>query len=215
MEKSTIQIAIKRQASISLLGNKINPEIVWIATHGYGMLAEFFIDKFNGIISDKHLVIAPEGLSKFYLEGLTGRVGATWMTSKDRASEIQDYIAYLEEVYSIIPPTANAIILLGFSQGVSTISRWFCATSKKADMLIAWGAAFPEDVLQDKKMCTIPTHIYIGKQDEYIPEEKRMQYLELLKASQLPIEVHLYEGKHQLDVVALKELVDNIENIYI
>ena len=36
--------------------------------------------------------MAPEGLSRFYLEGFSGKVGATWMTREDRLNDIDNYL---------------------------------------------------------------------------------------------------------------------------
>ena len=213
MEKSKHSISIQRTATVSLYGNTADAEYVWIVTHGYGMLAEFFIDKFEGLINDKHLVICPEALSRFYLEGMTGRVGATWMTSHHRDDEIKDYIQYLEHVYAhYVPATAKKVVLLGFSQGLSTISRWYMHTSQRADMLVGWGAAFPDDVLKNKKFGTIPTKVYIGLQDEFIPENMRNAYIEKVKNSNLPIELNYYEGKHTLEPLPLQALIDFVEH---
>ncbi|MBK9635339.1 MAG: hypothetical protein IPO64_12805 [Bacteroidetes bacterium] len=59
---------------------------------------QIFIEKFEDFDPEEHFVIAPEALSKGYIDGLTGRVGASWMTKEDRTNEIQDYINYLESV---------------------------------------------------------------------------------------------------------------------
>src|SRR5690242_15478023 len=72
---------------------------VWFVLHGQGQLAEFFIQKFKMLEDQNICVIAPEGLSRYYLEGYTGRVGATWMTKENRLMDINNYIQYLNAVY--------------------------------------------------------------------------------------------------------------------
>ncbi len=66
------------------------PENVWILFHGYGQSASYFLMNFKDFEPENSLLIAPEGLSKFYLKGVDGRVGASWMTKENREAEIQD-----------------------------------------------------------------------------------------------------------------------------
>src|SRR5688572_13234288 len=85
---------------------EINPSTkhIWLVLHGYGQLAQYFLKKFKSIMSTNTIVIAPEGLSKFYLETLqpegrkSDRVGATWMTRENREMDIRNYIHYLNAV---------------------------------------------------------------------------------------------------------------------
>ena len=42
-----------------------------------------------------YTIIAPQGLHKFYLEGTSGRVGASWMTKENREDDIKNYLVYL------------------------------------------------------------------------------------------------------------------------
>lgn len=46
---------------------------IWFVLHGYGQLADNFIRKFEVIQSPETVVIAPEGLSRFYLQDVTTR----------------------------------------------------------------------------------------------------------------------------------------------
>ena len=49
-------------------------KVIIIAFHGYGQLAKYFIQKFDFLNLDNNYVIAPQGLSKFYIKNHT-RVG--------------------------------------------------------------------------------------------------------------------------------------------
>ena len=42
---------------------------IWFIIHGYGQLAQYFIRHFSHFDPETTLVAAPEGLSRFYLEG--------------------------------------------------------------------------------------------------------------------------------------------------
>lgn len=117
----------------------------WIICHGYGQLAQHFIRKFDVIAKEDTFVLAPEALSRFYTEGLTGKVGASWMTKEDRLDEITDYSNYLTTLYNeFIPQFSNdvKIILLGFSQGCATQVRWIMQAFPKFDHLVLWAGMF-------------------------------------------------------------------------
>src|SRR2546425_7420836 len=67
---------------------------VWFVCHGYGQLAGRFLRHFEPLADGTRLVVAPEALSRFYLEDTTvpakeRKVGATWMTRENRLSEIR------------------------------------------------------------------------------------------------------------------------------
>ena len=97
------QISISKTGKYSQIGKsskKINN--VWIVLHGYGMLSEYFVKKFECIIDETTLVIAPEATNRFYLANNYTRVGASWMTKLDREQEISDNILFLDKLFSII-----------------------------------------------------------------------------------------------------------------
>jgi len=120
-------IEVVKQARLLLSGEPSESiEYLWIACHGYGQNVDRFIQKFRDL-DDKHLVICPEGLSRFYSKGLAGEVAASWMTKRDRLKEIEDHSNYIQQVYEYYSdkcPNAK-IILFGFSQGTATICRWY------------------------------------------------------------------------------------------
>ena len=115
-----------------------NVEQLWFVCHGHGQLAQYFIRKFEVLNDGKVLIVAPEGLSRYYLEGFRGRVGATWMTKEDRLSDIENYLTYLSEVFNFIKSQLKSNVqvnFLGFSQGAATISRFATQTDAHFDKL--------------------------------------------------------------------------------
>src|SRR3954471_1991668 len=98
---------------------------LWIVCHGFGQLAREFLASFQSISRPNRLVVAPEALSRFYRSQGTVHtpetpVGATWMTTEDRETEISDYIAYLDTLLGdLLPRIAPQapVTALGFSQG--------------------------------------------------------------------------------------------------
>jgi hypothetical protein len=67
-------------------------EQVWFVCHGYAQLANYFIRNFEILNDGKNLIIAPEGLNRFYWKGFSDRVVASWMTKEDREDDIKDYL---------------------------------------------------------------------------------------------------------------------------
>src|SRR3954467_9897190 len=74
-------------------------EQLWFVCHGYAQLASSFLTWFDALDQQKHLVIAPEGLHRFYWKGFSDKVVASWMTKEDREADIADYVNFLNKVY--------------------------------------------------------------------------------------------------------------------
>lgn len=169
MTSSERHIRVPRTARYRVVGDPSSAREVWFVVHGYGQLAERFIDGFTalpGLDSGWRSVVAPEALSRFYLEDTGGehgpgsKVGATWMTRADREHEILDYVEYLDRIaLEVLAPgggsTAQAgsvaggtrrIVVLGFSQGTATASRWVTHGRIDADEVILWGGGLASDL---------------------------------------------------------------------
>jgi predicted esterase len=191
---------------------------VWFVIHGYGQLAQYFIRKFSALESKKICVIAPEGLSRFYLSELqesgfrgNDKVGATWMTKENRLTDIENYITYLNEIfYKEIPPSIKSISVLGFSQGAATASRWVMANKINFNRLILWAGAFPPDmnfdegkeVLRSKEVVQV-----YGINDPFINTQRLTELATLnTKLGIMPTTV-TFDGKHEIDEATLLRLV--------
>ena len=129
-------------------------EEVWFVCHGYGQLAKYFLKKFEILNDGKKLVVAPEALNRFYWQGFSGRVGASWMTKEDRLEEIDDYTNYLDSVFQEVLSEFNGrevrINILGFSQATATVCRWVASKKPEITNLILWAGAFPHDLNYEK-----------------------------------------------------------------
>lgn len=186
---------------------------IWFALHGYGQLAKYFIRKFDQLNPESHYVIAPEGTNRFYLKGFDGRVGATWMTREDREADIENYINYLNQLYDTCLSGINKkdvkVNILGFSQGVATISRWVANGHIDADRIICWAGILPPDlrieeaskVLETKKLLVV-----LGKDDPYINEKRVAEMHRISKQLKLNPEELWYEGDHSIDKNILSKI---------
>ncbi len=173
-----------------------------IVLHGYGQLAEFFIRKFNQIPED-YLVVAPEGMHRFYLNGTSGRVGASWMTKEDRESDITDNLIWLSKLFSQLTEqkTFEKTILLGFSQGGATAARWFYSKKVPFDQLILWASVFPPDLEKPQINSNSNNYFVIGTDDEYYNAEAQKNEIEFYE--KIGFQTLQFEGKHDIEIYAL------------
>lgn len=188
---------------------------MWVVCHGYGQLAKYFIRHFQGLEDEQTVILAPEGLSKFYLEGFSGRVGATWMTKEERLLEIDDYVAFLNLVWELIKKEApNAkLTVLGFSQGAVTVCRWLAASAVPCEKLILWAGAFPEDIEHNglsAKLSHTAVYMVYGRQDPFITEERLQTQLDILHSQNIRPVLVPFEGKHTLNKDILAKLKDGL-----
>src|SRR5438034_9306768 len=146
-------IGVTRSARYFTLGNSSGGVgEVWVVCHGYGQLASRFLEKLRVLDDGTRYLVAPEGLSRFYLsESPTERrVGASWMTREDRLAEIEDYVQYLDAVYQDVFGSLDrsrvTVHAVGFSQGAATVSRWTGLGRAKVDRVTLWGGEFPPDL---------------------------------------------------------------------
>ncbi|OIN61248.1 phospholipase [Arsenicibacter rosenii] len=185
---------------------------IWFVLHGYGQLARYFIRKFD-VIADEHtLVVAPEALSRFYLDTEFNRMGASWLTREDRDQEVADYVAYLDTLYTRImqdrDPASVKITLLGFSQGGATACRWVTHGKVSCDRLILWAGYFANgltDVLPASTAAQLPVTYVYGRQDEYIEQMPDPDaYIMRIKQDMPHVQIDAFEGKHVIDRDVLK-----------
>lgn len=201
-------ITISKTANFYTLGDVKSATTIWLVLHGYGYLAKNFIEKFRPIFTKNTLVVAPEALSKFYVKGVDGSIGASWMTKENREEEIADYINYLNQLYvSILKQVAAPnpkINIVGFSQGGATASRWIAASKINCDNFILWASVFPTD-MDIETIVPLNTFFLYGNQDKYVTEERVKQQKEIFKKSGLKIKTILFKGKHDIPKAILVE----------
>ncbi len=198
-----------RYYTLGELNNSTN-EIVFVF-HGYAQLAKEFIQNFSNINTTNRFIIAPEGLNKFYVKGFRGNVGASWMTKEDRENEINDYLNFLNNIYSEYSSQISnsiKITLFGFSQGSATASRWFVNSNFNNAELILWGSFIPPDIAYDKLRAKHKTKIkiVIGDEDQFISEDRIKSGEEILMRENINYELIKYPGKHNVQPGLFNEL---------
>ena len=190
---------------------------LWFVCHGYGQLAGRFVRHFESIEAPHRIVVAPEALSRFYVEspGKTHadtHVGASWMTREDRLSDIEDYVEYLDALHAHITTSLGgaspAFTVLGFSQGVATVSRWLERTKVHVDRALLWGSTIPTDIdlaaptqLRSAKLTAIA-----GIADEHATPAMLATQDARLAASGISCERVSFNGSHRIDREVLARL---------
>lgn len=210
-------LAVQRTAHYYTLGHP-GPLVRYLilACHGYGQLAQNFIRKFDQVAAPDVWVVAPEGLSRFYWQGLDGAVAASWMTREDRLAEIADYCGYLTQLYARCReqcPPAVQVLLVGFSQGCATQLRWIMQEEPHFDYLGLWGGMLPEDLDFQAK-----SHLwragafdfFYGDADSFITPELMERFTTFFEQHQLPVQTHQFKGGHTLDRASLAQWLGRI-----
>ena len=232
MEPDERAIRVPRTARYAVLGDPATASELWFVLHGYRQLARRFIRRFEelpGLKSGERAVVAPEALSRFYIErevrgphGPDSRVGASWMTREDRESEIRDYVEYLDllvEEVSPDPRRARAgtgghpprLVVLGFSQGCETATRWVTLGRVKPAELVLWGGGLAEDLPPGpavRALGDLRLRLVVGDEDRWAGR-RSMETVDRMGSWGLPAAdedmVLRYHGGHRISPAVLTE----------
>lgn len=214
-------LRVQRTARYYTLGGADAPRTIWFVLHGYGQLAGQFIGYFNDLSSPQSLIVAPEALNRFYQVGIARTpardrpVGATWMTREDRASEIADYVEYLDALYDDIAAEARAagarVNVIGFSQGAATATRWTTHGKAVLDRLILWGGLIPPDTDLSRGVSTLrgaSLTLVLGARDQYVDAAMLLAERARLDAARVPHDVIEFTGGHAVSRSVFPRLID-------
>ncbi|MFN3597256.1 MAG: alpha/beta hydrolase [Rubricoccaceae bacterium] len=201
---------------------------VWVACHGYGQLARFFLRHFRVAETPGRLVVAPEALSRFYLDGdgpggpgRYERVAACWMTRDDREADIADNVRYLDDVLVAAcaragaDPLAIPLVGFGFSQGAATVARWgarsplLARRARRLHRLVLWGATLPPDLDPGAHRAWLGEAgltLVAGDADPYATPARVAAETRRLAAAGLRARVVSYSGGHRLHAETLRRL---------
>ncbi|MBN8695770.1 MAG: phospholipase [Bacteroidetes bacterium] len=198
-------IIVPKTARYFVLGEvSERTEEIWIVCHGYAQLANYFIRNFEILNDGKRVIVAPEGLHRFYWQGFSGRVVASWMTREDRLEDINDYCNFLDVVYNEVISSFNKNVkvnVLGFSQGSATVLRWLSIKRPEVNNLILWGGTFPADINFDMDRTyfnTFKTYFVMGTNDEYISNAEVEEQEKILTNNKINYKSMRFEGKHEI-----------------
>ncbi len=198
-------ITVAKTARYYTLG-ELSPDTkeIWIVIHGWAQLAEQFIGDFAALDNGERFIIAPEALNKFYLRAGKPEVGATWMTREDREAEMKDYVNYLNVLYDALDLSRHTakIVVLGFSQGVATLSRWVYLNERRMDAVIFYAGEIANELQNAESIAAFTQkekYFICGTEDPFINELNLPKVTSLLKG----FTVVMFEGRHELKADAL------------
>ena len=199
-------LTVSRSARYFTLGPAAAAE-VWFVLHGYGQLAERFLRKLALLDDGTRRIVAPEALSRFYLDDEDRKVGAAWMTREDRLAEIEDIIRYLDALYAAVlgKTKPGKVTVLGFSQGAAAACRWAGLGSSRIDQVILWGGEVPPDldVARLKRMPLVFVH---GLQDTMITPKVAAANERRLSEHGIAHHMVPFDGGHELNDAVLLAL---------
>jgi predicted esterase len=187
-----------------------------VGLHGYGQLVQFFARHFRSLVREERAFVFPQGPHKFYLNGVHGRVGASWMTKDERLVDIANQRKYLGFVFEWIKQQAPkaTIHCIGFSQGVATIMRCIGHEDVQPSSLLAWAGSWPPD-LDETNIATLEKLRFkacFGTEDEYITTAKQQEMIGYyLEKYNFEPSVSMYEGGHSFDAEKLAQEIATLE----
>lgn len=208
MAATAHHITVSKTARYYTLGTlSAETKEIWIVIHGWAQLAEQFINDFSVLDSGERFIIAPEALNRFYLRAGKPEVGATWMTREDREAEMKDYVDYLNSVYDALSISQHQakVVVLGFSQGVATLSRWVYRNERKIDALIFYAGEIANELQNEESITAFhqqEKYFICGTEDPFINELNLPKVTSLLKG----FTVVMFEGRHELKADVLLDI---------
>ena len=218
-------ISIRRTARYYTIGSSdASTNEVWFVLHGYGQLAAEFIKLFDLLDDGSRLIVAPEALNRFYLVGpetmpaADRPAGATWMTREDRDHEIEDYVAYLDDLAAEIMKqfrgrgTTPRVTVLAFSQGTATAARWLVRGAIRATHVIMWGGILPPEIERTnaEPLRRASLRFVIGSRDRFVSPERLVDEERRLRDAKLSYRLIHYSGGHGIVKETLREVIGEL-----
>ncbi|MFD2518486.1 alpha/beta hydrolase [Salinimicrobium flavum] len=199
------QVSYKSVNSYSTLNERTDKtENVWVVFHGIGYLSRYFLKYFRHLNQEKNYIIAPQAPSKYYLNGKYEHVGASWATRENTEQDIQNVLAYLDEIYEKEGlKNAKNLILFGYSQGVSIVTRWIARRKIPCSKLILNSGRLPNELKPEDFTFLQGTEISFvyGTEDPFVnkefleSEEKRIWELFPTNLKFIP-----FDGGHEVNM---------------
>ncbi len=179
---------------------------VWLVFHGMGYLTKYFIKHFEGLDKEENYIIAPQAPSKYYQDKRFKYVGASWLTKENTVLEKENILRYIDAVWKIESKKWEEqdikLILMGYSQGVSIVTRWASSRYIDCKHLLLHSGAIPHELTPSDfeylSPITTVTYLY-GDKDEYINEARKTE--QQLKGTALFGErlfIEVFDGVHEV-----------------
>lgn len=216
MEIRETQLKLETTHPVYTLNELTNKtKTIWIVCHGYGQLAKYFVKRFDILHPTENYVIAPQGLSRFYLGGNYGKVGASWMTKENRELDLLNQRQYFDIIFEQLLSSVNwsnySLKLFGFSQGVTMISRLAVYKQLRFDHMILWAGGMPhEQTALDWEFLSDNSRVdlVIGDQDEFFSQENvDAQVVKVKELLGIEPKLTVFNGKHEVIREVLSKVI--------
>jgi predicted esterase len=125
------------------------------------------------------------------------------MTREDRASEIADYVEYLDALFDEVAAThatsGARINVIGFSQGAATATRWLTHGRASIHRVVLWGGLVPPETDLSRADATLrgaTLAIVVGDRDHYVTDEVLAAERARLAAARVTFDEIRFAGGH-------------------
>ncbi len=200
--------------------NKVtqNTKNIWVVFHGMGYLSKYFVKYFEDLNPEENYIIAPQAPSKYYQDKRFKYIGASWLTKENIETEKENLYSYLDQVWKAelvaIQKSSARLILMGYSQGVSVVTRWMASRKINCDFLLLHSGAIPSELspidFTHLSLSTPVTYLY-GDKDEYITEARKTE--QQLSGTSLfgnRLKIEVFSGVHEVYIPYLKKITEEL-----
>ena len=207
MKKS---IEVRRTATYHHL-QAPNSKLLLYVIHGYGQLAENFIQDFKSL-EGKLDIIAPEGLSRYY--NRDRKPVASWMTAHEREAEMRDYVNYLNDLHQKVSSEHEyeQVFLLGYSQGVSTAMRWLANCPVDFKRVYLCSGSIPPELTENDLAQHFNSrfHYFYGDEDPLLSTSKAEDQIQILKELHNKVTAQPFSGGHIISNACLDLIAEHL-----
>ena len=209
-EKEVFYTTTNSYATLNKLTNKTKN--VWFVCHGIGYLSRYFLKYFDQLNADENYIIAPQAQSKYYLDSQYKHVGASWLTKENTIKETENVMCYFDAVLEAENISSDMnVIILGYSQGVSVVTRYVAKRKFRCDQMVLLSGGIPKELdNHDFKFLEGKTKVSLiyGIQDEYLNEEfmvdARKRFYKLFGNT---ASIITFDGKHEVKKEAINQII--------
>lgn len=182
----------------------------WVVFHGIGQLARYFLRNFTHLDLTRNYVLAPQAPSLYYTSDTYDRVGASWLTRENTASQMENLLAYLDGMAAEEGlKECNNLIVFGYSQGVSVLCRWVARRRITCKRIILYAGRVPSELSSGDfehlpESCRV--ELYHGDSDPMADKWGRKELADHARAvfgSRL--EIVNYRGGHEIQRKWIRE----------
>jgi predicted esterase len=207
MIKQYVQI---QKTARYFISKKIDESVkrVIFVLHGYAQNGDDFLNSCLELASEETVLIAPEGLSKFYWKDFSSNPSSSWMTSLEREHELEDTRNYLSQVLMEVkvqlPKVGISFSCLGFSQGAATASRFARNPDLNCTDLFLYGGGPAHDLDWEALPENLKFHLIYGDQDPLVSASQALKVKALIQGKKFEVDSFTFKGKHKIENEGLR-----------